>query len=124
MGDEISINAAKVSEAKGTHDLISTRRVKMALVAGALLLALPVGGCSTSIADLPLIGTPADAPARPKEVGAYPAVHDLPQDRPEAAMDTAERNKVSSELIAARDRQAAIAAAEAAAAAAKNPAAK
>ena len=90
-------------------------RVKMALVAGALLLALPVGGCSTSIADLPLVGTPADAPARPKEVGAYPAVHDLPQDRPEAAMDTAQRNKVSSELIAARD---------AAAAAAKNPAAK
>ena len=87
--------------------MVSTRRVKMAWVAGALLLALPVGGCSTSIADLPLIGTPADAPARPKEVGAYPAVHDLPQDRPEAAMDTAERNKVSGELIAARDRQAA-----------------
>ena len=61
----------------------------MALVAGALLLALPIGGCSTSIADLPLIGTPADAPARPKQVGAYPAVHDLPQDRPEAAMDAA-----------------------------------
>jgi hypothetical protein len=98
---------------------------KLAVAIGALLLlALPAGGCSTSIADLPLIGTPADAPARPKEVGAYPAVHDLPQDRPEATMDTAERNKVSSELIAARDRQAAIAAAEAAAAAAKNPGAK
>ncbi|HEV7878370.1 hypothetical protein [Bradyrhizobium sp.] len=81
----------------------------------ALLLALPAGGCSTSIADLPLVGVPADAPARPKEVGAYPAVHDMPRDRPEAAMDAAERNKVSSELIAAR---------EAAAAAAKNPAAK
>jgi hypothetical protein len=39
-------------------------------------------------------------------------------------MDAAERNKVSSELIAARDRQAAAVAAEAAAAAAKNPAAK
>jgi hypothetical protein len=90
-------------------------RVKMVLVAGALLLALPAGGCSTSIADLPLVGTPADAPARPKEVGAYPAVHDLPQDRPEAAMDAAQRNKVSSELVAARD---------AAAAAAKNPATK
>ena len=96
----------------------------MALVAGALLLALPVGGCATSIADLPVIGTPADAPARPKEVGAYPAVHDLPQDRPEATMDTAERNRVSNELVAARNRQAAIAAAEAAAAAAKNPAGK
>ncbi len=97
----------------------------MAIGIGALLLlALPVGGCSTSIADLPLIGTPADAPPRPKETGAYPAVHDMPQDRPEAAMDAAERNKVSSELIAARDRQASAAAAEAAAAAAKNPAAK
>jgi hypothetical protein len=96
----------------------------MALVAAALL-ALLAGGCSTSIADLPVIGTPADAPPRPKEVGAYPAVHDLPQDRPEATMDAAERGKVSSELIAARDRQAAIAAAEAAAAAAaKTPAAK
>jgi hypothetical protein len=104
---------------------MSAGRGKLAVAIGALLLlALPAGGCSTSIADLPLIGTPADAPARPKEVGAYPAVHDLPQDRPEAAMDTAERNKVSSELIAARDRQAAIAAAEAAATAAKKPAAK
>ena len=93
----------------------------MALVAGTLLLALPVGGCSTSIADLPLIGTPADAPARPKEVGAYPAVHDLPQDRPETAMDPAERNKVASELIAARDRQAATGAAQNPA---PNPAAK
>lgn len=97
------------------------RRVKMALAGGALLLALPAGGCSTSIADLPLVGVPADAPARPKEVGAYPAVHDLPQDRPEAAMDTAERNKVANELIAARDRQASTAAAQTAT---KNPAAK
>jgi hypothetical protein len=104
---------------------MSAGRVKLAVAIGALLLlAVPVGGCSTSIADLPLIGTPTDAPARPKEAGAYPAVHDLPQDRPEAAMDTAERSKVSSELIAARDRQAATVAAEAAAAAAKNPAAK
>jgi hypothetical protein len=77
-----------------------------------LLLALPAGGCSTSIADLPLIGTPAGAPARPKEVGTYPAVHDLPQDRPENAMDAAERNKVASELVAARDRQAAASAAQ------------
>jgi hypothetical protein len=104
---------------------MSVGRVKLAGAIGTLLLlALPVGGCSTSIADLPLIGTPADAPARPKETGSYPAVHDLPQDRPDAAMDAAERNKVSSELIAARDRQASAAAAEAAAAAAKNPAAK
>ena len=95
----------------------NTARVMTAL----LLLALPAGGCSTSIADLPLVGTPADAPARPKEVGAYPAVHDLPQDRPENAMDAAERAKVQNELIAARDRQAAASAAQNAA---PNPAAK
>jgi hypothetical protein len=83
------------------------------MMTALLLLALPAGGCSTSIADLPLIGTPAGAPARPKEVGTYPAVHDLPQDRPENAMDAAERAKVANELIAAR---------QAAASAAQNPA--
>jgi phosphoribosylcarboxyaminoimidazole (NCAIR) mutase len=86
-----------------------------ALAFAALALALPAGGCATSVADLPVVGVPADAPARPKEAGAYPAVHDMPQDRPEAAMDAAERNKLSNELIAARDRQAS------SAAAAKNP---
>src|SRR3954469_5298108 len=99
---------------------MSARRIKQGLALAALLLALPVGGCATSIADLPVVGVPADAPARPKETGAYPAVHDMPQDRPEAAMDAAERNKVSSDLIAARDRQAATAAATTA----PNPAAK
>ena len=74
---------------------------------GALLLsALALGGCSTSIADLPLVGTPADAPARPKEAGAYLPVHDLPPDRDEAAIPPAERAKIEAELVAARDRQA------------------
>src|SRR6202163_3607241 len=86
---------------------------------GALLLssALALGGCATSIADLPLVGTPADAPARPKEAGAYLPVHDLPPVREEAALPPAEQAKVLKELSAARDRQAS-------AKAAKNPAAK
>jgi hypothetical protein len=88
-----------------------------AFVAGVLLAsALALGGCSSSIADLPLVGTPADAPARPKEAGGYLPVHDLPPDREAAAMAPAERAKVLNELAAARDRQAA--------AAAQNPAAK
>ena len=87
------------------------------LTAGALLAsALALGGCSTSIADLPGLGTPADAPARPKEAGGYLPVHDLPPDRDEAAMKPAEQAKIQSELIAARDRQAS--------SAAQNPAAK
>jgi hypothetical protein len=80
---------------------------KRALVFASLLSsALALGGCATSIADLPLIGTPADAPVRPKEAGAYLPVHDLPPDREEAALPPAERAKIAAELAAARDRQA------------------
>jgi hypothetical protein len=77
-----------------------------------LLSALALGGCSMSIADLPLVGTPADAPERPKEAGAYLPVHDLPPDRQEAALAPAERAKIAAELAAARDRQASTAAAK------------
>jgi hypothetical protein len=92
-------------------------RITGLALAGVLLLgALTLGGCSSSIADLPLVGTPADAPARPKEAGSYLPVHDLPPDREEAAMAPAERAKILGELATARDRQAS--------AAAKNPTAK
>jgi hypothetical protein len=92
-------------------------RQTRALAAAALLLsALALGGCATSIADMPLVGTPADAPARPKEAGGYLPVHDLPPDRDEATMPPAERAKIQAELAAARDRQAAAAAASNAAA--------
>jgi hypothetical protein len=97
---------------------MSVDRKKSALMAGVLLLsALALGGCSTSIADLPLVGTPTDAPERPKEAGAYLPVHDVPPDRDEAAMNPAERAKLQAELLAARDRQASVAATQ-------NPAAK
>ena len=81
-----------------------------------MLSALALGGCSISIADLPMVGTPADAPARAKETGAYLPVNDLPPDREETAMKPDERAKIQSELVAARERQAS--------AAAKDPAAK
>ena len=78
---------------------------------GALLAsALALGGCSTSIADLPALGLPSDAPAHPKEATGYLPVHDLPPNRDEAAMKPAEQAKIQSELIAARDRQASSAA--------------
>ena len=89
----------------------SIDRKKRAWALGALLLsALALGGCSISIADLPLGGTPADAPSRPKEAGAYLPVNELPPDRDEAAMDPAQRAKVEKELMAARDHQAEVAA--------------
>ena len=90
---------------------MSVDRKRRALAAGALLLsALALGGCSTSIADMPLVGTPADAPARPKEAGAYLPVEDLPPDRDEAVIAPAEQAKIKAELLAARDRQASAAA--------------
>ena len=86
---------------------MSVDRKGNALLWGALLAsALALGGCSTSIADLPLIGTPADAPGRPKEAGAYLPVEDLPPNRDEAAIAPAEQAKIKAELLAARDRQA------------------
>jgi hypothetical protein len=92
-------------------------RTTRLLAMGALFAsALSVAGCSTSIADLPGVGLPNDAPHRPKEAGAYLPVHDLPPDREEAAMKPAEQDKIEKELIAARDRQAT--------SAAPNPAAK
>jgi hypothetical protein len=86
-------------------------------MAALIVSALALGGCSTSIADLPGIGTPADAPQRPKEAGSYLPVHDIPPDRNEAALKPAEQAKIEAELRAARDHQAATAAAP-------NPAAK
>jgi hypothetical protein len=101
----------------GTSGRVSGHLKTRALASSALLLlALALGGCSSSIADLPLIGTPADLPARPKEAGGYLPVHDLPPDRDEAALKPAEQAKIEKELIAARDRQASTAA--------KDPAAK
>ncbi|WP_027578232.1 hypothetical protein [Bradyrhizobium sp. Ai1a-2] len=80
------------------------------LAIGALIgSAIALGGCSTSIADLPGVGLPADAPARPKEANGYLPVHDMPPDREEAPMKPAEQAKIEAELIAARARQAAAA---------------
>jgi hypothetical protein len=92
------------------------RTIRLLTIGALFASALAVGGCSTSIADLPGGGLPADAPERPKEAGGYLPVHDLPPDRNEAALKPAEQAKIQADLIAARDRQASTAA--------QNPAAK
>src|SRR5947209_16264077 len=86
---------------------MSAGRQNRVLAWGVLLMAaLALGGCSSTIADLPVVGTPADVPARPKEAGSYLPVHDLPPDRDAAVIPPKERAKIESELIAARNRQA------------------
>jgi hypothetical protein len=110
--DQIGIGSCKNTRC-GTGGRMSVDRDKSALALGALLLSvLALGGCSISIADLPVSGTAADASGHAKETGAYLPVNELPPDRDEAAMNPAERAKIQSELVAARERQASAAAAK------------
>jgi hypothetical protein len=92
----------------GTNwDGMAVDRQKRRLALAALMMsALALSGCSSSIADLPVVGTPSDAPERPKEPGAYLPVNDLPPGRDEQVLDPKERAKIQADLIAARDRQA------------------
>ena len=90
----------------GVKAKMSRGSIGHALAGAALLLAgLAMGGCSTSIGDIPL-GTTSSTEARPKDGSGYMPVNDVPPNREEAAMDPAERAKLQKELVAARDRQA------------------
>jgi hypothetical protein len=94
---------------------MSVDRTRTLLAAGALVLsALALGGCSIPIADLPSVGTTADAPG--KQADPYLPVEDLPPGRVEATIPPADRDKMKAELLAARDRQASATAAKDAAA--------
>ena len=87
------------------------RHARLWLTAGLMLGSLPLAACSVSIADLPVVGLPEGTPARPKDPGSFPAVHDMPAAREQSALEPAEQAKIEGELAAARDRQAAAAAA-------------
>jgi len=78
------------------------RRVMVCAVA---LLCVGLGACSVPLADLPVVGLPAGAPARPAEPGAYPAVHDMPAARAEPVLDPTEQVKVENDLKAVKERQ-------------------
>lgn len=73
------------------------------------VLGCLMGGCSVPVADLPIVGLPAGAPARPAEPGVYPAVHDMPAARTEPTLDPADQAKIETDLIHARNHQAAVA---------------
>ena len=89
----------------------SGKRQNGALAGAALLLAaIALGGCSTSIAEMPIGSVSSDTKA--KETGTYLPVNALPPAREEAAMDPEERAKVQKELVTARDHQASAAAAK------------
>ncbi|WP_425994107.1 hypothetical protein [Afipia sp. DC4300-2b1] len=74
---------------------------------GLLLLGIVLGGCASTIADAPLVGLPANTPARPATPAEYLPVHDVPAPRQETVLDQAQQDKLEKDLLAARDRQAA-----------------
>ena len=90
--------------------LVDRSRKARALIWAACVLVtstLALSGCTSQLADMRSL-EPADAPARPKEPGAYLPVNDLPRDREDATISPEERAKIEKELMAARDRQASV----------------
>jgi hypothetical protein len=74
----------------------------------ALALAVSLGACASTVADLPsqVGGLPAGTPERPAAPPAYPAVHDMPPPRTGAVVLTEEeRKKAQADLAALRERQ-------------------
>ena len=55
-------------------------------VAGAMLLGVVLSGCASQLADAPLVGLPANTPARPATPGEYLPVHDVPAPRQETEL--------------------------------------
>lgn len=74
-------------------------------LAGAILLSCVLGGCASQMADAPLVGLPANTPARPATPAEYLPVHDLPAARQETVLNPDQRAKLEKDLVAARDRQ-------------------
>jgi len=74
----------------------------------AVGLSLGLAGCSTATrvgSQLPGIGLPAGAPARPvAATHQYPAVHDMPPERAAAPLSDVEQVRLENELQSARDR--------------------
>ena len=73
----------------------------------ALLLALGLGGCASTLGSMPteLGGLPAGTPPQPAAPVGYPAVHDMPPPRNDVTMTKEEQKKAEAELMALRERQ-------------------
>jgi hypothetical protein len=80
--------------------------LRLGIAAASISAGFSLGACSVPLADLPVIGLPSGAPARPAEPVSYPAVHDVPSERAEPVLNPAEQAKIENDLKAARNRQA------------------
>lgn len=90
----------KISSSSGR-----SQSVRSLALARVVLLGFALGGCST-VADMPLVGLPANTPARSATPGEYLPVHDTPPARDDVVLNPAQQAKLEKDLLAARDRQA------------------
>src|SRR6266702_2152172 len=81
-------------------------------VAAALWAVLGLSGCASisqkfaeTASQLPEVGLSPNAPARPAEPIAYPAVHDVPPPRTAVVLTDIEQQKLETDLVSARDQQ-------------------
>lgn len=80
--------------------------VRLTALVAVAVLGLAAGGCASTVADAPLVGLPANTPARPATPGQYLPVHDLPTPRQETVLNPQQQDQLENDLRAARDRQA------------------
>ena len=78
---------------------------RLRALAAVTVLGLATGGCASTVANVPVVGLPANTPARPETPGEYLPVHDLPPPRQEKTLDPQQQETLEKDLAAARDRQ-------------------
>jgi hypothetical protein len=86
------------------------RGLPLLAAAKVMAVGLALSGCASmsekfaeTASQMPEIGLPANAPARPAQQMAYPAVHDIPPPRTAAVLTDVEQQKMESDLVAARN---------------------
>jgi hypothetical protein len=90
---------------KARH-LAGSRSAARVFAAAAVACASFLSACSTHIGDIQSpIALPASTPDRPAAPYTYPAVHDMPPDRPAPMMSEEQQEKLEADLVAARNRQ-------------------
>jgi hypothetical protein len=92
--------------------LQSVRTTRAAALMAGLTAAAGLSACASisekmagAMSEVPVIGLPAGAPERPADPPPYPAVHDMPPPRSNAVLTEIERQKMETDLVAARERQ-------------------
>ena len=78
----------------------------------AVAAAVCLSGCASisqkfaeTGSQLPEVGLSPNAPARPAQQTAYPAVHDVPPPRTAVMLTDIEQQKLETDLVSARDQQ-------------------